>query len=246
MIYLDGKELIDHHIGDKETNRVLYGSKLVWDSNRLIDLGVGRTFDVASVYADYGNLTADNFFVIEQDPETISGTCYGIVHDSNYYTYLTMTANMVKTYDASTGQLQFYLVDKFCTTSTTSETTVVSKYADFHVVLATKPEKLVYLGNATTFNIKSMFPDEYQNLTADNFLASKWDFFNGGMFGYLLHAPVHEAGTWSGSGQTTFIKEYNANTGILLFETNNTAQGGGEYVQGDTGYYVYFSKRKAQ
>ena len=246
MIYLNGKEPNNLYVGDKQINRVFYGSRLVWENNRIIDLGFGRTFDVASVYSDYGNLTADNFFIVEQDPETISGTCYGIVHDSQYYTYLTATTNMVKQYNASTGQLSFYLVDSFNTNSTSDASTSVSKYADFHVVLVSKPEKLVYIGNATAFNIKNMFPNDYANFTADNFVASRWDFENGSMGGYLLHAPVHDQGTWSGSGSTQFVKEYNANTGILTFKTHNTSSGGGEQHQADIQYNVYFSKRKVQ
>lgn len=243
---LNLKNLSQCYKGDTEIDRIMYGDKLVWEGNRSILLGTGTSFDVASVYDKYSDLTEDNFFFLSSSPTSISGTSYATVHDSQYYCYVTIWTNMSKTYNAQTGQLSWYQQNTYRDTYTSqSGGDIRYSTASMKVVLVPKPEKLVYLGLGTSFDIKSKLPNDYQNLTVDNFIAKNWYYNNGGQQGYLMHASAHYQGKWSGSATTSFIKTYNASTGALNFYYNGVTSG----MESNTvasRLYVYYIKRTVQ
>ena len=69
-----------------------------------------------------------------------------------------------------------------------------------------------YLGTGTSFDIKSKFPDSYQNFTVDNFIA-------GGLSGNVVAAKSYTDGI-SGvpvarANGFSISKSYNAQTGVL-------------------------------
>ena len=127
--------------GSTEIAKVYKGDVLVYTNNMIIYLGEGQTFDIASVYPDYANLTNDNFFILSASStgnavkscayNAPSGTCY--IH---------ARGGLEKKYTASTGKL-------ICRLYATSECATVggdSKvYANTKAVLVTKPNKLVKL-----------------------------------------------------------------------------------------------------
>ena len=67
-----------------------------------------------------------------------------------------------------------------------------------------------YIGQGTSFDIKSLFPDQYQNLTADNFLCEP---ISNGTSAENISPHGYE-GSWYYSTYS-FSKSYNASTGIL-------------------------------
>ena len=244
---LNLKGLSECHYGETEIERIMYSDKLVWEGNKVIDLGSGTSFDVASVYSKYGELTADNFFFLLSSPTSISGTSTATVHDSAYYCYLTIWTGMYKTYNPLTGQLSWYVRNSYSDTySAHSGGDTRYATASMRAILVTKPEKLVSLGLGSSFDIKSKFPNSYQNLTADNFIATNWYYGNGGQQGYLMHANRHVEGSWSGTGTTTLIKSYNASTGVLNFYYNNAYSNETESGNVLSRLYVYYSKRAIQ
>lgn len=244
MIYLNGKELENLHAEEKQIDRVMYGDKLVWENNKIIELGTASSFDIASIYPNYSELTADNFFLVSSSPTSISGTSTATVHDSQYYCYITIWTGMYKSYNAQTGQLSWYQRNTY-SDSYTAHSGGDTRYAtaNINAVLITKPEKLTYLGLGTTFNLKNMFPNEYQNFTVDNFVASNWYYNNGGQQGYLTHSSAHYQGVWRGSATTSFIKTYDASTGILNFYYNGAYSGDMGSGNVASRLYVYLSKR---
>lgn len=74
-----------------------------------------------------------------------------------------------------------------------------------------------YLGTGTSFDIKSKFPDSYQNFTVDNFIA-------GGLSGNVVAAKSYTDGI-SGvpvarANGFSISKSYNAQTGVLEISGN--------------------------
>lgn len=250
MIYLDNKELDNLHVGSQEIQKAYVGDKLVWENNRIIVLGQGDEFDVASVYPNYADLTVDNFFFLTQDPTTITGSASAYVDETGHLAYLTIWTGIEKTYDASIGKLTLYQSDTYYSKSTIAPTTFTKKTANMTAVLVTKPDKLIYLGLGMTFNIKNLFPNDYQNYTVDNFIARNWYYENGGASGqkgYLLNGARNHAGSYSGSATTTFIKNYDASTGILNFYYNHDwSTDIGESGTVFSKVYAYLVKRSIQ
>lgn len=72
--------------------------------------------------------------------------------------------------------------------------------------------QVYYLGTGTSFNIAQMFPNDYTNLTADNFLVVADD-------GTISASGSGSYGssTWSGSSTsaTNITKNYDAISGVL-------------------------------
>lgn len=245
MIYLNTKELENLYAVNQQIDRVMFGDKLVWENNRIIDLGTGTDFDVSDFYTKFNELTADNFFIVSFSPATLSGNASAYVDETGHLAYVGISTGLVKEYNAETGELSFYQYDDFNSSSTIAPTTTTRKKASVHAVIVTKPEKLIYLGLGTAFNIKGMFPDEYQKFTADNFIARNWKYDNGGQQGYLLHGARNEAGSWSGSATTKFAKTYDSNTGMLKFGFTNTwSTDLGESGTNESKLYVYLTRKK--
>ena len=243
MIIRNGKELENLYSESQQIDKVMFGDKLVWENNRIIDLGTNTDFDVSQVYSKYADLTEDNFFLVSQTPTTLSGSASAYVDETGHQTYLTIWTGLVKEYDPSTGALSFYQYDEFVSSSTIAPSTSVKKKASVHAVIITKPEKLISLGLGTAFNIKGMFPNEYQNFTADNFVAKNWKYVNGGQQGYLLHGVSYIAGSYSGSTTTTFFKTYDSTNGILRFGYTNSVNGG-DSITNEAKVYAYLTRKK--
>jgi hypothetical protein len=244
MIYLNDNDLQELYVEDTEITKVYVGDRMVWGGNRIIQLGNGTSFDIASIYPNYRELTADNFFFVSSSPTSISGTSTATVHDSAYYCYITIWTGMYKTYNAQSGQLSWYQRNTYSDTYT-AHSGGDTRYstASMGALLVTKPEKLVYLGLGTRFDIKSRFPNDYQNMTVNNFIARDWYYSNGGQQGYISHSSAHYQGTWSGSATTSLIKSYNPSTGILTFYYNSAYSGDIGSGNVTSSLYVYYSKK---
>lgn len=202
MIYLNEKELQSLHIGDKEIQRVLFGDKLVWENNKIVNLGYGQSFDLSSIWHKYGELTANNIFYLDLVTVSVSASV-------NAPGYLSVMGWLHKTYDNSTGLLE---TDHYAWGSSHNETNV-------NPVLVTDLSKIEYIGTAKTFNIKNLYPDDYQNFTANNFLL-KID----ASLEWLLN-DYRASGSYSATVTHSLEKSYDPLTGILTCQIRNQSTG---------------------
>lgn len=199
MIYNGNNEIGDLFFGSNEIGQVFYGNNEVWSKSTIISLGEGKTFDIASVYPNYSELTADNFMTSgnvsnpsASDSATYSGESMGL------------SANLVKTYNSSTGQLNFYLQ---CSGSTSSTASVIAWLVPDLAGMVNKG-KAKSLGSGRTIDIKTLYPDDYQNFTIKNFLIQT---ANGASNG----ARYYEGFPWTCSGYAQLPFSYDESTGIL-------------------------------
>lgn len=194
MIYLNENELSDLHVGDKEIQRVLFGDKLVWENNKIVALGTGKSFDLTSVLRKYNELTVDNIFYLNMASVTGSDSRTNVGQEVGY---IAVIGWMHKIYNQETGLLE---TDHYANSGS----------ANVSPVLVTDLSKIEYVGTAKTFDIKSLYPDEYQRFTADNFLL-KIDASREYLFNHFRGQP----GTWWASVTQSLEKSYDPATGIL-------------------------------
>lgn len=234
MIYNNNQELQNLHIGENEIQRVLLGEHLIWENNKIVDLGWGKSWDIKSLFPNlYQDLTIDNFFLLSANNVSGSDTVVGTGR-------LGLASGIVKSYDASTGVLSFYTSYNYGQMTNTVRAVMVSKL-----------DKLTYVGYGTSFNVKNIFPNDYQNMTVDNFLVKTirhWNSDTGLPYGYDYHGSRSISGTWTADGNFTFHKSYNASTGVLTvyFNSSGSASGVSDTWNRNSNCYVYASKKVAK
>ena len=230
MIYLNNKELDNLHIGEKEIQRVLLGESLIWENNKIVNLGFGKSWDIQNLFPNiYNELTADNFFFLSFN--NVTGSTSVNVAYTGDTKYLRIDGGLSKAYDPSTGILNAYLYNN-------------SNKSDVCAVLVTKPEKLVYLGLGTSFDVKTRFPDRYQSMTADNFVVQTIRHWNGNgrSFGLICNNSRSSVGSWSGYNVESFVKTYDASNGILTCYLNDTGNCDNiDRWNGNSSVYAYAS-----
>ena len=95
----DNKDLQSCYNGDLEIQKITWGSSIVWENVKFVDLGVGQTFDIKNYTSNWRNLTADNFFLVgNSNQASISGSD----SDSSYINYVSY--GYTKSYNNSTGR----------------------------------------------------------------------------------------------------------------------------------------------
>lgn len=144
-MFLNGKELQNLHIGDTQIQRVMKGDSLVWEGNKLIDLGSSNRYDLTVLYPDYQSLTNDNIFFLSFEQG------YGVAYP-NVWLQSGVSKNIY-----SGGLL-------ICCSW------VQNHEFPSHAVISTKPNLMKRIGVGQTFDIASLYPNSYQNYTEDNFL----------------------------------------------------------------------------
>lgn len=201
MIYLNNKELENLHIGEQEIQRVLLGESLIWENNRIVNLGSGKTWNIQNLFPSlYSRLTADNFFFLSFN--NVSESVRVTVQEGGS-DRLWIYGGLTKSYNPSTGVLNLYPY-------------LNSQSANLTAVMVTKPEKLTYVGTGTSFNVRNLFPNDYQNMTANNFLVKTLSHWNGGgANGIVCNEVRNYAGTFSANDLLSFSKSYNPSTGQL-------------------------------
>ena len=230
MIYLNGKELDNLHIGEKEIQRVLLGESLIWENNRIVNLGAGTTWNIRELYPRlYDKLTADNFFFL-----TFSDayTSVSVTVQSGGSERLYIYGGVSKSYNPTTGILTFYPY-------------LNSSGANLTAVMVTKPEKLVYLGLGTSFNVRTYFPNSYMNLTVDNFIVKGISHWNGGgSTGLVCNEVRNYAGRFDANDRLSFTKSYNPSTGVLTIYANDYGNtDSNPYWNRNSSVYVYASEK---
>lgn len=185
---------------EKECQRIVQiinnEEKDIWTGNKVIKLPAGKNVDVKPYLPKiYKYLTNANFFIIE-------GSRY--LNASVKYTSTTLAYSSYQydqSYNSSTGVVTNYLDYHAGRTDrggySADETSIA-------LAVCTKPEKLIYLGNRS-FDVKTLYPNDYQKFTNDNFLCRLPN------FGDLTDAGRERRLTSKGS----LVKSYDPNTGII-------------------------------
>lgn len=155
MITLGQKEFSNILFGNKEISSIKKGESELWSNFKILDLGTGTSFNVANVYSKYDRLTVDNFY-------TNTSSAYqnrGGVTDAG------TTMRTIKSYNAQTGILTFYLG---------WDSGMAGTVVSLHAYLVVNNDKafakgiIKNLGTAMSINIQSVVP-EYETLTNRNF-----------------------------------------------------------------------------
>lgn len=232
MIYRNNKELQNLHVGDKEIQRVLLGESLIWENNKIVVLSEGRTWDIRSLYPTlYNTFTLDNFFLLSAN--RVTGSSSVTVAYEGDVKYLSITGGLSKEYIASTGTLNEYLFNN-------------SNRSNVIPVVVSKPEKLIYCGLGTSFDMKTFFPNSYQSLTVNNFIIKTVRHFNGSgrAYGLICNNSRTFPGNWSATNTETLVKTYNASTGILSCYLNDTGNADGiDRWNSNSNVYLYASEK---
>lgn len=195
------KEASDIFYGETEIQEVRLGETLKYVANQIIPLGVGSTFNIASIYPKYKELTGGNFFCTTFNSASASDSTNG---DGVTYVYVNLFADFYKSYNANTGTLTMFNGCGDTTNILGMNRGAVNGY------LITKPSKLIYLGFGSSFNVKHI--EGYQYFTADNFLIENIPLHRSSDHYIFREGSVYSN---SASGSSRLVKSYNASTGVL-------------------------------
>lgn len=187
----DNNDLQSCYNGDLEIEKITWGSSIVWENVKFVDLGVGQTFDIKNYTSNWRNLTVDNFFLVGNSSQaSISGSD----SDSSYINYVSY--GYTKSYDNTTGILTFNIW-------------VVNGhwerwgYASVHAAMVEKKEKLISLGTNTSFNVRNY--SNYNDFTYKNF---------------LMLRPNINSGEWKQIGGVRPPYSWNANAKVNASYSN--------------------------
>ena len=203
---LNSKELESCYYSDNdrlstEINKIYYGTQMIWEGIKVIDLGTNTSWNIKTLYPNlYRNLTVDNFFFMSANSVS-ANEMITMAETETQRKWGGFTGGLYKAYSNSTGILNAYIYTKSNTNSV-------------RMVLVTKPEKLIYLGNGTSFDVTSY--SNYRNFTANNFLIKSATDLQIGMYFYPQGYMYRDSGT----GTTSITKSYNSNTGIVSSTIN--------------------------
>lgn len=210
---------------EKECSRIVKiingQEKEIWSNSigRLIDLGVGTSFNVKNTLPnDYQSLNANNFYIYQANG-SIGG---GGSTDEYTHNQASSSGTLVKSYNASTGVLTCYnsmYEDHRDGSGSHSSTGTGSCGVKVFVPnpklkIGNKVMKLISLGSGQSFDVKE-FVSGWAKLTANDFYAVSYSQIgvsqHGGTSSYVYT-------------QTTLQldKSYNNTTGILTLRIKNT------------------------
>lgn len=229
MIKLKGKDLQDLYNGTINIKRVRWTNAngtpfFVWDNLIVYDLGTGQSFNVRNVYSNYSQLRKGNFFITTMD----EATCSSRVVVTTYMQYLNLKGNFYKSYNSSSGVLTAY---------NNAVGNLVSNRGDVHAYLVVNTDKLIDLGTAQSFNVKSYA--NYKKFTSNNFFIAEADDYEEN------RARTYE-GTWTGSCTMKLYKSYNTSKGLLTcyyYETGSNNSGSTDFLSRKMDVHVYLNPK---
>lgn len=151
----NNKDLQGCYYGTTEMQKIMYGTNLVWENYRLVDLGTNTSFNIRNYTDNWANLTVDNFFMVgNSNRASING-----VDNDDTIVYVTNDWN--KSYSNGTLTFRIKIYD--------SEGR--NAYAGVHAVMVEKRDKLIYLGSNTSFTVTGYAG--WQDFTYKNLLMLK-------------------------------------------------------------------------
>lgn len=209
--------------GNNVIGKVFFGNNLVYQNTIIKKFEPGQSFDVSDI-SGYENFTIDNFFYLAMSNVSSSSE---VVY-KGYTEYINIGGTLAKTYDQSNGSFSSF---HFLNGDTLSKSNVTP-------VLVSDTSKLTLMGTKQSFDIKSLYPDTYQDLTADNFIVSASP-----SSGYTVRTSVNNSGTYWISQTHSLEKSYNASTGVLTCRWKMVTSSNFSYVGDGTRYSdatVYF------
>lgn len=196
MQTLNKTELRNCYYEDTEIQKIMYGDKLVWEGNKVIALGTGQSWNIRTLYPNlYNRLTSANFFFASANSVSELDTINMRASDTSRE-WGGFTGSITKSYDSSTGILTAYSYIK-------------NTRGNVRMFMCTKPEKLVYLGKGSYFNVSNR--EDYESFVGDNFLISGADYLSIGAWFYPQGYDYADGGR----GTLSVSKSYNASTGVL-------------------------------
>lgn len=210
MIHIGSKDPENLHLGNKQLERVMLGNKVVWENNKIILLGNGKSWNIKNLYPNlYNKLTVDNFFILSADSVTGSDSVHVAYEGDTQYIHIRGGLN--KDYTPSTGALNMYLFNN-------------GNSSNLRAVMVSKPEKLVYCGYGQSFDIKRLFPTKYQTMNENNFVIKTVVHWNGDgrPAGLICNNSRSYPGSWSGSNTEKLVKSYSPSTGVLSCYLNDS------------------------
>jgi hypothetical protein len=236
-IYLGASEIESGFDGSTELQNIYIGAQEIWSNSKVINLGTGTSFDVSSIYSKYDELTANNFFIMAANTASGTSGTGTISVGSGSAGSWGFQAQLVKSYNSSTGILTAYNAIKEGHDNSVRGTGSVT------AVLVVKTENLINLGSVNgTISVTSY--GEYRNFTNDNFLIiSAASPAHGNSYYHQSYAYSD-----SGSGTSTITKSYNATNGTLTanIKMNSTDTSGvyNYYTANEQGaVYIYLNPK---
>ncbi len=232
-IYQGNKEIESVFFGTTPIQQIYQGTNEIWSNGKVIDLGWGTSWNIKNLYPNlYSQLTADNFFFLSANSST-GGASVSVAYVGDTK-YLTIRAGIIKSYDSSSGILTFY-----------DHTN--NGVGSMHCVMVVDTSKLTYLGLGTSFNIASRFPNDYMNFTSNNFLIRTirhWNSDYGGSEMLVCNSSRSSPGNYSATSTWSFIKSYNASTGVLTaYSKDRGSEDTGDTWDRNSSCYAYFTKK---
>ncbi|MBQ0113740.1 MAG: hypothetical protein KBT03_11480 [Bacteroidales bacterium] len=211
MINIGTKEITQIQKGVKEFQLVSKGDKEIWGGSKIVDLGTAQSFNIAQILQNKGllnkiklnELTIDNFFYI-----TANGISASVRLGDDYWAptgFWGWGGGVDKSYSNNTLTFRSHAQANDRTMGTTSD-----RYSNVHAYLITRPDKLIHLGSAKTFDVSNI--SGFENFTIDNFVVKTSPFI------YRFGGSYVAGGTASGS--FSFSKTYNKQTGILTITSS--------------------------
>lgn len=201
-LFLGEKEIDQVYWGEKEIGQIYWGEKEIWSNAKIISLGSGTSWNIKQLYPNlYDKLTENNFFF--RSATQASGTNSIRMNPGDSRTWAGFSCGLAKGYDKTTGDLLVYNYVN------------PGKQTKVEAVLVAKTDKLIYLGNSTSFDVK-LKTNNYANLTEDNFLILSSDTLTkGNTYGDPNESNNGDPYSDYGAATSTLVKKYNKSTGIL-------------------------------
>lgn len=203
-LYWGTKEVDKVTLGDKEIKQIYWGDKEIWSNAKIVNLGSGTSWDIKSITSKYANLTVDNFYYLSMNDVSASNSI-SVPPEG----YLAITGWLNKTYDSTSGIFNSY---HFLNGSSLRSVQVTP-------VLVVDPSKLIDLGSAQTFDIKTRYPNKYSQFTENNFIIARnktgREDLPNNPNEYLFNHYRGANGTWSVTCTHKLEKTYSQTTGIL-------------------------------
>lgn len=193
----NNEDLWNLYFGEQEIKKVMYGETLVWENNRVINLGLGKRWNIAELYPNlYKKLTLDNFYVLSMN--SFSGNDrFAVTETGVDVGYLNVNVRLAKKYNQNTGILEMY---GECNEGK----------GDVIGLIVTKPLKLIEIGLGTSFDIASLQPSLYNKLSLNNFIIKTIP------NDYAFRSFRGSAGgPWTVTCTESLVKEYDSNSGRL-------------------------------
>lgn len=204
-INFNGTEITNVKFNGTQLDKVIYNGTTVWENATILSLGNGQSFNIKNIFPNYASLTADDFMVSSMSNFSETGwTAKQIYQDG----YGVGESELYKSYNSNTGVLTCYVTYRYTyKDSNGTSPRYYDKKLNVNAYVILKPK--ADLGTATTFDVKSKYPD-YAKLTIDDFYIKEATKFSKGFTAKWIYSD-----RGSGVAKSEIVKSYNPSNGTL-------------------------------